>query len=100
MKREEMPRRTKLCIVLSSGRKLWAVNLKVLGWRRYSAPIRKETNWPPIVAIAAPAMPILKPKIRIGSKIMLIMAPTRVTAIERLGEPSARMTELSVLPTM
>ena len=37
----------------------------------------------------APAIPILKPKINIGSKIVLITAPDKLHIIVYLGLPSA-----------
>jgi len=50
----------------------------------------KETNWLMIVAHAAPAMPILKPKIRIGSRMTLRIAPLLIPIIPRYAFPSLR----------
>ena len=47
----------------------------------------QETAWDKIVASAAPLTPILNPKIRIGSKIMLIMAPIATVYILVLAKP-------------
>lgn len=49
-----------------------------------------ETTWPATVAMAAPAMPISKTKMKMGSKIVLTMAPESIHIMEYLGLPSAR----------
>ena len=45
------------------------------------------TPWLKTVAMAAPATPILKPKIRIGSSTMLHTAPITVVIMLNLAKP-------------
>ena len=47
--------------------------------------------WAMMVAYAAPAIPILKPKMKIGSKIMLVNAPKSMVIMAIFGRPSARI---------
>ena len=51
-----------------------------------------EAHCPIIVAQAAPSIPHLKTKMKIGSKMIFNSAPTKVETIENAGEPSALMT--------
>ena len=50
-----------------------------------------DTIWPMMVARAAPAIPIPKPKMNRGSRIVLRMAPVKVQIMENRGLPSARI---------
>ena len=56
--------------------------------------MQKDMICPVIVAIAAPAIPISNTKIRMGSRIVLTMAPTSMDVMEYLGLPSASISLL------
>ena len=56
--------------------------------------------WPAIVATAAPIMPHFRPKIRIGSKMILNKAPTSVETMAKRGLPSERMIGFMVWPNI
>ena len=58
--------------------------------RKKQKRIEKLTVWLAIVAIAAPPVPILKPLIRIGSRIILRIPPVVIPTIERKASPSLR----------
>ena len=49
-----------------------------------------DTTCPITVAQAAPAIPMWKPKIKVGSRIVLMIAPVKVQVMENFGLPSAR----------
>ena len=49
-----------------------------------------EAIWPITVAQAAPAIPHWKAKIKSGSRMVLITAPSSMQPMEKRGLPSAR----------
>ena len=55
--------------------------------------ITTDTTWPMTVARAAPDIPQWKPKIKTGSRMIFMMAPDSMEAIDQAGLPSARITE-------
>ena len=57
--------------------------------RIHTAP----TAWLSTVAMAAPRTPMPRPKIRMGSRMMLITAPITVVSILTLAKPWAVMKE-------
>ena len=80
-------------IVRNSGRRLGRVSLKVLDLKRTMlAARRNEMIWLMMVAKAAPSMPQSRAKMKMGSRIVLMIAPDTVETMESLGLPSARMT--------
>ena len=62
--------------------------------------MRKDTNCPATVAQAAPATPQLRRKMQMGSRMVLMTAPTSMQAMEYLGLPSARARLLMALVMM
>lgn len=67
---------------------------------KYQTARTAVTIWPNTVATAAPIIPHLKIKIKIGSNIMLIMAPASVETMANLGLPSARIAGLAACPNI
>lgn len=61
---------------------------------------RKEMIWPRMVAIAAPRTPISKIKMKMGSKTVLMMAPSSMETMANFGLPSARIMALSAVEIM
>ena len=49
-----------------------------------------DSAFPSTVATAAPATPILNPKIKTGSRMILRNVPDKFAAIDSFTEPSAR----------
>ena len=60
----------------------------------------KEKICPITVAQAAPAIPQSQTKIKMGSRMVLIIAPTTMQTIEYFGFPSARIKLLIPFVTM
>ena len=73
---------------------------QVLNRGRYSTDTTKEATWPMTVAMAAPRTPIPSAKIKIGSKIVLMTAPSTMENMANLGLPSARIMALSAVEIM
>ena len=67
--------------------------------RYHTARIAVNTC-PITVATAAPIMPHLKTKIKMGSRMMLITAPANVEIMANLGFPSARMMGFMACPNI
>lgn len=61
---------------------------------------RKEIIWPRMVAMAAPHTPISKIKMKMGSKTVLMMAPSSMETMANFGLPSARIMALSAVEIM
>lgn len=53
-----------------------------------------------MVAIAAPRTPISKIKMKMGSKTVLMMAPSSMETMANFGLPSARIMALSAVEIM
>ena len=66
--------------------------LTVFMRQRYHTASAAVTIWPNTVATAAPIMPHLHSKMKMGSKMMLSTAPASVEIMANRGSPSARMT--------
>ena len=66
--------------------------LTVFMRQRYHTASAAVTIWPNTVATAAPIMPHLHSKMKMGSKMMLSTAPASVEIMANRGLPSARMT--------
>ena len=58
---------------------------------KYQAARTAVAACPITVATAAPIMPQRNPKMKMGSRMMLMTAPVRVETMANLGLPSARM---------
>ena len=69
--------------------KCFLFSLIDLNFLRYKRAIKQDTICPITVAKAPPLTPMLKPKMKIGSKIRFIIAPIISIIIEYFGEPSA-----------
>ena len=80
------------------GRKLSFFSLTAFILKRYQTAIRAVIICPAMVATAAPIMPHLHTKIRIGSKIMLKTAPASVETMAKRGLPSDLMTGFMACP--
>ena len=63
----------------------------VLNRVRYTMTMMPDMICPMMVASAAPAIPMWKPKINNGSSMVLRTAPVRVHIMEKRGLPSARI---------
>ena len=67
--------------------------LALRSFRMVFLPVRNSrihtalTAWLRTVAMAAPATPIFRPKIRMGSRMILITAPMTVVSILMLAKP-------------
>ena len=59
--------------------------------QRYHTASAAVTIWPKTVATAAPIMPHLQPKMKMGSRMILNTAPASVEIMANFGSPSARM---------
>ena len=67
---------------------------------RYQTESAAVSTWPMTVATAAPIMPQRKTKRKIGSRIVLAMAPTSVETMAKRGLPSARRMGFMAWPNM
>ena len=67
---------------------------------RYHTARNAVNTWPMTVATAAPIMPHLKTKMKIGSRMMLITAPANVEIMANLGLPSARIMGFMACPNI
>ena len=65
-----------------SSRKLSRVRAMVLKHHRYRTARKKERIWPRMVASAAPNTPQWKAKIKMGSRMVLAMAPATMQVME------------------
>lgn len=81
-------------------RKLRLSNLMAFKWHKYQVDRTAVKSCPSTVAMAAPAIPMRKPKMKIGSKMMLKTAPATVQAMANFGEPSPRMIAFIACPNM
>ena len=69
-------------------------------WHKYQMDKIAVKICPRIVATAAPIIPHLNMKMKIGSNTMLTAAPARVEAIANFGLPSERMMGFIAWPNM
>ena len=90
LKNGAMPSAAMAFIWEGSGRRDRRDRYTVLKRVRYPMTMSPDTICPIMVASAAPAIPIWKPKMKRGSNIVLMTAPARVHTMEYLGLPSAR----------
>ena len=67
---------------------------------RYHTASSAVATCPMTVATAAPIMPHLNTKIKIGSRMMLMTAPASVETMAKRGLPSARMTGFMACPNI
>ena len=103
-----------LCIIkgetpsATTGRRIFGLNRIFLGRifkmlrldvRNFSTQIQ-EMAWERMVAQAAPATPMLKPNINIGSSMILITAPMITVSILVLAKPWADMKLFSPMVTV
>ena len=99
-KKLHRPSERVLTTILPFSLKSIFVGLIILARNRYHTAKIAVAIWPITVAIAAPIIPHLKPKMKMGSRIILIAAPTRVDIIANLGLPSARIMGFIACPNI
>ena len=67
---------------------------------RYHTARSAVATWPMTVATAAPIMPHLQPKMKMGSRMMFSTAPARLEIMAKRGLPSARITGFMAWPNI
>ena len=86
--------------ILKSGLKQAPERETVFVRRRYHMEAAAVTICPSTVATAAPIIPQWNEKIKIGSRMILTIAPASVEAIANRGLPSARMIGFIACPNI
>ena len=69
-------------------------------WHRYQTERAAVRSWPSTVAMAAPAIPIFRGKMKMGSRTTFVSAPATVAHMANLGLPSERMIGFMAWPNM
>ena len=69
-------------------------------WKRYHTASPAVRICPATVATAAPIMPIFSGKMKIGSRMMFVIAPATVETMAKRGLPSERMIGFMAWPNI